>query len=70
MQFRDGIAAIGVSQCQDAHAERLALRHLVAGNVEELIAGQLKLGPESRQIFLDQPETGIHHSRPRQVYAW
>src|SRR5215212_1139627 len=56
MQLRDCIAPIGISQGQDAHAEHLALWHLMTRRIKELIARHFELRPECSQIFLDEPK--------------
>src|SRR5687768_11390749 len=56
MQLRNCVAPFRISQGENAHAEHLALRHLMTCNIEELIARQFKLGPEGRKVFFNKPQ--------------
>ena len=68
MQFRYGIAPLRVAKRQNAHAERLALRHPPARHVEELLPVKVELRPQSRQVLLRQPERKfVVASRDRRV---
>ena len=57
MQFRNAVAAFRVAQCQHAHAEGFAGRHVMARNIKELFA-QVMLVAAKAEKYLSISHSG------------
>ena len=47
-----GVATLRKAQRQHGHAETIAPRHCMAGQINELVAGETQLRPDGRKIFI------------------
>ena len=56
VQFRDGIGALRKVQRQYRHHKGISPGLGLFPQIDELIAGDLQLGPNLAEVFVDQPQ--------------